>query len=330
MIKKNISFIILFFLFALVTVGLMAQSTATGRTRTSSYDVTITSNIKGAAVYIDNSMKGTAPYTEKLSKGDYSIKVTAKGYKDFVQNVSVSGATTVNAVLEPATVSVNISANVTAGIILNKKPSGRTPNTLELEPGRYQLHLEAKDYKDLDVTLNVSEKSYQAFSYKLDPATVPVSVTVTNVGGATVMVDGKAVSAGTRGNRTIADIELLPGSYSVQVTAPDYLSLSQSITVTTSSKGNAFTFELTPAMATLSFDVPPVILNRDIKDAMSEVKVYVDDKLMNPKGSVGSIEVTPGKHVIKLLSGGLSISKEINFKAASSVTLELSMSLGEK
>ena len=330
MIIKNIRFLGLFVLIAFIATGLMAQSTARGRTITISYDVTITSNVKGATVYIDNSWKGTAPYSEKLKKGDYAIKVTAKGYKDFVQSVSVSGATTVNAVLEPATVSVKLSANVTAGITLNKKSSGKTPTTLELEPGRYQLHLEAKDYKDLDLTLNVSQKSYQAYTYNLEPATVPVSVTVKNVGGATVMVDGKAVYAGTKGKQTVANIELLPGSYSLQVTATDYLSLSKTITVTTSSKGNNFSFELTPAMATLTFDVPPVLLNRDTKNAMSEVKVYIDDKLMNPKGSVGSLEVTPGKHIVKVSSGGLSITKEINFKAASYVTLELSMSLGEK
>jgi hypothetical protein len=63
--------------------------------------VSVTSNPEGAEIFIDSAQAGHAPATLKLTPGKHSVQVVMSGYKDFIQDVSVtSGAeTAVNATL---------------------------------------------------------------------------------------------------------------------------------------------------------------------------------------------------------------------------------------
>ncbi len=70
--------------------------------------LTVTSDVRGASVSINNAVKGTVPYSEYLPPGTYMIAVAAPGYMNYVTSVALNGPMTVNAQLvssAPATVS---------------------------------------------------------------------------------------------------------------------------------------------------------------------------------------------------------------------------------
>jgi hypothetical protein len=64
--------------------------------------LTVTSNIQGADVFINGSLVGQAPYSAALSMGSYSVTVRAPGYFDYQADLSLNGPQTINAALQPA------------------------------------------------------------------------------------------------------------------------------------------------------------------------------------------------------------------------------------
>jgi hypothetical protein len=328
--KRIILLITCILLVALVGGDLFAQSTARGRQRGSkTYDITVTANVKDAKVFVDGKEVGTVPYTGKLEAGDRIIKVTATGYIDYETTITVSKAATVNATLELKPVSVKISANVTAALTLDGKSKGNTPKTLQLKPGKYNILLKATGYKDKSAAITVGMKSSQEFKYTLDPATVPINITVTNVKGAAIKLNGtKLGTTGSKGNQTSSSVKKLPGKYSIEMSAPGYKTLKKSVTVPAA--GGSYKYTLQEADAVLQLTLPDAYLNPDMgkgADARSMVKIYVDGKLMNAAGAVGDIKVKPGNHEVRIVSGGLSVAKTFTFKGGKTVNIQLNMSL---
>lgn len=56
----------------------------------------VSSNPKGANVYVDNVYKGTTPTTISLSTGSHDVKVTKSGYNDYISTATISSGTTTN------------------------------------------------------------------------------------------------------------------------------------------------------------------------------------------------------------------------------------------
>lgn len=59
-------------------------------------DLYVSSNPKGANVYVDNVYKGIAPITISLSAGSHNVKVTKSGYNDYISTVTISAGETTN------------------------------------------------------------------------------------------------------------------------------------------------------------------------------------------------------------------------------------------
>lgn len=77
--------------------------------------ISVYSNPQGAKVYLDNAYKGVTPlYLEKITPGQYWVKLVKSGYQDWERNITVSSAQTrtVSADLIPLPYgSVSISCN---------------------------------------------------------------------------------------------------------------------------------------------------------------------------------------------------------------------------
>lgn len=71
--------------------------------------ITITSNVQGAEVYLNNVKAGNTPFTTDLPFGSYNLKVSAPGYQDYTAGIVVNGPQTIVANLVPLMASLKIN-----------------------------------------------------------------------------------------------------------------------------------------------------------------------------------------------------------------------------
>jgi len=79
------------------------------------YKLTINSNIKNAAVFINGNKMGNIPFSTLLSPGTYNILVKHQGFKDFNTTVNLMGDQTIFANMEPF---FGININIPKGALL--------------------------------------------------------------------------------------------------------------------------------------------------------------------------------------------------------------------
>ncbi len=91
--------------------------------------LTVTSNVQGAMVTVNDESKGEVPYTESLPPGSYTVTVSAPGYTDFVTSVSLAKATTINAQLRAGVANVSL---VIPPQFLNREASREGAGQLKL------------------------------------------------------------------------------------------------------------------------------------------------------------------------------------------------------
>jgi hypothetical protein len=122
----------------------------------SGYPLTVTSDVKGAMVTINNVVKGPVPYTEYLPQGNYMVVVTAAGYMGYTTSVALNGPMTINAPLQsivPATLSFifpkeyldkdSKDPHGQIKILIDGKVAsvrGDTPS-LKVQPGRHEVEV---------------------------------------------------------------------------------------------------------------------------------------------------------------------------------------------
>ena len=144
---------------SLPAVAALAQSSG-GRGGSVQASITVTSNVNGANVYLNNAMVGTTPYSRNLNPGTYKVQVTATGYQDYTTNVNVNGPTTLNVTLQLINFSLNITSNVNgATVFLNGQRMGPAPYTATVSPGTYQLSVQANGYQNFSTQVVVNQNT---------------------------------------------------------------------------------------------------------------------------------------------------------------------------
>ena len=58
--------------------------------RASGFPLTVTANVPGATVSLNDAVRGVTPYTEYLPPGPYSVRVSAPGFADFVATIRLT------------------------------------------------------------------------------------------------------------------------------------------------------------------------------------------------------------------------------------------------
>ena len=317
--KTKIIAIIVFLIF--VSVLTYGQTGSFGGKRTSTVQVQIRSNVRGASVYLGK-LRGRTPFTFKIAPGYYTVRVSASGYSTFNGriNITKNSYQTINITLQPLMVYVMFSSNVRgAKIYLNNRPKGVTPANLRLAPGSYTVRLEAKGYTTYQGRVNVTTSSRQNYRFTLQPAVVSVRF-YSNVKGAKLYLDTKF-----RGVMPVT-LRLNPGVYRVRLEAKGYTTYQGEVTVTTSPSQN-YTFELQPAFATLNVVVPAKYLNKLNKNKKYLIRLWVDKKPINSKGGFRNLHVTAGRHIVRIETGGLEVTRQFTFEPGVVYHLELFMDI---
>ena len=61
------------------------------------YLLVVNANVKSARVAVNGISRGTVPYSEYLPPGAYTVKVSARGYTDYIASVALDSPVTINA-----------------------------------------------------------------------------------------------------------------------------------------------------------------------------------------------------------------------------------------
>jgi len=299
-----------------VTLQKLAQTPTPTPTPTPSpflpqFPLNVTANVPGAEVYLNSKLVGTTPYGANVTGGTYTVVVKAPGYGDFSQRLQVNGPQQVNATLQPTGVALTISANVpNAQVLLNGNPAGNAPFSSQVPPGSYTVTVRAPGYLDYNQNIVVSGPSQ--VNAVLQPVTYALTVNA-NVAGADVIINGSALG------KVPYSALALAGGYTIVVRAPGYDDYSQTIVVSGPVQVNAL---LQPSQASWKVSIPEALVNKSLKGGhWNQIQIYVDGVLQ--KGDLG--QVLPGKHLLRIVSGGLSYETAIDFLAGKQYSIEPAM-----
>ena len=152
--------------------------------------VTFQSDVRGAAVFIDGTRRGTTPLTVSLRPGNYNVRLTARGQSPITRDIRVSAAgrqtIQINMAASgrrsvpttPSTVTVRVDANVRATVAIDGRSSGTTPLSVSLTPGDHRIELNAPGYRTVVQTLRIGSGSGQSHTYALEPLLATVQFQV--------------------------------------------------------------------------------------------------------------------------------------------------------
>jgi hypothetical protein len=282
--------------------------------------ISVNANIPGADVYINGANVGRAPLNYAVpANGTYSVQVRAPGYNDFSTNVTVSGPVQVNATLTPQIInySISINSNVQgAEILINGNRAGTTPFSAQVPAGSYTVLVRAPGY--FDFTQNVVVNGPIQVNATLQGMTYQLSVDAANYRGADVFINGN------QAGKTPFVGMLQPGTYSVVVRAPGFSDYAATATM---NGPQNIVAALQPAAASWQIALSEAYTNKDLKGGhWSHIQIYVDGALQKaPSG-----QVLAGRHVIRLVSGGLSVETTVEFQPGRTYTFEPVMGLTVK
>lgn len=200
-------------------------------------EITITVNIEGATVVVDEREMGTAPLDGPLllrAGALHTIEARMSGFHTARQEVTTTASTIPPpVVLELRRVRASgrlhvASSTPGATVVIDGEAVGPAPHRDEIEAGTYRIEVRAEGYQSASREVAVAVGADQSITIDLTPSG-PIArfVVDTGIDGAAVYVDG--TQAGT--TPFDAPIELSPGPHRVSVEREGYQSWSGDIVV---------------------------------------------------------------------------------------------------
>jgi hypothetical protein len=166
-------------------------------------------------------------------------------------------------------------------------------NSDTVSAGSHTLLVQANGYRDWQRTVNVTSDT--TIRAELIPETYSLQVEP-NVSSAQVYINGRRVGSG----RVVEN--LTPGTYEIRISAPGHIDFAATVRLNSNEVLRA---SLRPAPARVIVDIPDDIQTPGIKDVISLVKVFVNGRLQPSR----TFELDPGRHSIRLTSGGFSVEQ---------------------
>jgi len=298
------------------TVSVSAAMTLPVTMQANTFALTIAVTPADAAILVDGAqIKGNVA---TVTPGNHTVVTKAKGYVDFSTTVSVTAATTLPVTMEMAKVELSVTAANVKGaeVLINGAKSGASPFKTMIDPGNYTVTVQAPGFLAYNETFTLS--AAKAINVTLQPATFELAANVSNVKGAEVLINSAV--AGT----TPFKSQLAPGTYTVTLQAPGFVPYNESFTLTAP---KSITVALQPAMGTVAVVLPAANINTALNgDHWKQIQIFVDGALQ--KGQ--NVQVSPGKRLIKITSGGLQVEGFFEIQAGVTYTFEPFMGLNLK
>ncbi len=199
------------------------------------FSLSINSNVRDAKVIIKGSglngqLVGSAPFTAQLNQGNYTIDVSADGYKSASREVSLASSQNVTINLEQNSYNLTITSNVEGAKVfikggsINGQLTGSTDMTTVLAPGSYQVKVNAPGYFAEEQTIYLSEST--TLNIQLKGRTGRLDIIIPNeildYSGANPAAQIKIFDNGKKVNDT--SMELTPGQHTIRITSGAFAS----------------------------------------------------------------------------------------------------------
>ena len=183
----------------------------------------------GAQVYINDNMVGTTPYkSDKLSIGNYTVKVVKDQFKTTEQNVVVKDKETsdVNIKMLSVFVNVTIRTDLNSDIYVDGKRKSKGSWTGEILEGTHVFEARKENHRTTQKTVEIVAGNNQTI--KLDsPEAINGSLEISsNPSGADIYVDGKHC-----GKTPNYISEILIGKHELELTKQGCASVTKTITI---------------------------------------------------------------------------------------------------
>ncbi len=254
---------------------------------------------------MDGKRRGNTPAAVEVPPGAHQVRVVLAGYQEYSVAVHLKEGADyplkADLVREPtaaakATISI-ASTPPGAELYLNGKPSGKTPQRLEVSLGWHQVRLTMEGFSTNEEHLQLNEAKPYQFNFELKPLVKkPTLVADSDPGGAQVYVNDQFKG------RTPLRLRLPPGKYMVRMAYPGYQEWSSQVDL-----GETGDFPVTGRLKSLgagkTTPQPPgdkAYLN--VQSTPPAAQVFVDGTL---KGTTPlKVNVTPGKHRVRVSLAG--------------------------
>jgi hypothetical protein len=200
----------------------------------------------------------------------------------------------------PAPVTVTLQANVPGAAVSvdGLGPQGGSPVSISLPPGTYTFRVSAPGFEPWAETYDIQRNQ----SLVANLVRTQFELTVSSNVNATVAIDGASAGSTTLRRR------LDPGTYEVRVTAPGYIDFATTVNL---DRNRSILAQLRPATAQVGLDIPPALIDPSIPGAESMLTIFVDGRPVVGR----TFELTPGRHTIRVRSGGLMYEITDDFEA---------------
>lgn len=188
------------------------------------------SQLDGAAVFVDNQLIGTAPVKSgKLSSGEHTVKIVKELYDAHTAVVTISDnkITTYNPTLSADFANVTLNAFNGAEIWINGEKKGTTKWSGRLATGAYIFEARKAGHRTTTLAKSISATpAYQVYNLEAPTAIMGGVVVTTTPAMADVAVDGKSV-----GRTPISLDNLIIGQHTITITKEGYSTHTEQITV---------------------------------------------------------------------------------------------------
>ena len=195
--------------------------------KTGDTSVRVSTDPKGAAVYLDGTYMGEGPVTlKKVAPGEHLLKVSKKGYEDWLDSFTSHPGEHyfVETFLKHKGYGqIRITSTPEgASIIFDEEYKGKAPLTLsEIPVGEHKLKLDSSGYEDWEENILVSSIQVKEVDVELvaktGDAIVKVWPTPDETKEAKVYLDGEYIGQGFCQVKHVS-----PGEHTIKVTKPDY------------------------------------------------------------------------------------------------------------
>ena len=278
--------------------------------------LTFNVNVPNASISIDNvPIQGNIAF---VSRGPHSVNVHADGYLDWNGTVNVQNNSTLPVRMNPAGFPLSIRV-ATPGASIFVDGGDVTGTVPAVARGSHTIKVTAPGFQDYNSVVTVT-------------APLTLDVVLQSVGFLLTVnanVNGAMVSVNHAQKGPVPYSEYLPsGTYAVRVSAEGYTDYAANIPL---NRPMNISVQLTAATSTLAVFIPPNFRDPDARQGDSrtqQVRIFVDNKLVNPNHELDRINIAPGRHSVRIASGAFSLQVgDLMVQPGQDYVLELSMDL---
>ena len=192
-------------------------------------------NPNGANVSLDGVLIGRGDTDRVLPAGQYTLRVSAAGYQDFQQTITIQNGQTlrVNVSLQQQQVNGTLQVLAPAGssITLDGVLIGRGNLNRVVPAGQYTVRVTLNGFQDFQQVVNVQAGQTTTVQANLQPIANDGTLIVrSNIAGARVFINGNEVGViNSNGSLTVQGLPI--GSHELVLIAPNYRASVQTFSI---------------------------------------------------------------------------------------------------